>query len=84
MHWISNRSGGTLLVLSIVLLLLATACSAGAVGDRGATGAAGATGPRGAVGSQGDHWSNHRTLALVMQLREIKGKCSELPSRVGE
>ena len=67
MHWISNRSGGTLLVLSIVLLLLAAACSgevggrgtagatgaAGAAGDAGATGAAGSTGSTGATGAAG-------------------------------
>ena len=52
MRWISNNSSGTLLVLSMVLLLLAAACS-GAVGERGGTGSAGATGAAGAAGAAG-------------------------------
>ncbi len=52
MRWISNSSSGTFLVLSIVLLLLAAACS-GAVGDRGAAGPAGSAGTAGTAGTAG-------------------------------
>ena len=64
MRWMSKRSFGTILVLSILALFLTAACtgpegsqgssgSSGSAGPTGAAGPAGATGPTGPAGSTG-------------------------------
>ena len=53
MRWLNKRSFGTLLVLSVLTLFLAAACT-GSEGDRGSEGPAGSKGDTGAQGAKGD------------------------------
>ncbi len=58
MRWVNRRPLVTVLILSIVVLFLATACAgatgpAGPAGEKGAAGVAGPAGPAGAAGAKG-------------------------------
>ena len=53
MRWLNKRPFGTLLVLSVLTLFLAAACT-GAEGDRGAQGSEGSKGDTGVQGLKGD------------------------------